>query len=298
MAKKKTIPLPPTSEAREEVLKMMRRTDEPVTARQLSGRLVAPFRIAEAILAPILDEFVANGSLRSIPAATAKGKPRYWDRDLVRFGQLMMVKTLDKKGPQTRAKLQVAVKGLDSGEFQQAFQGLLDSQGLRAHPPLGNSKILKYGTQPPSPEPYLQDWGIRLLKVVEQLTAVGVGRDALSKATLAWLIQAGLPVGPVESSSVPSPASSIEGLDLLMLMRQIEPGAERGALVAARELRRAANLDKPQFDQAVLGLARQGRLMLHRHDYANGLSSSDRDELVTDGAGAYYVGMALRRTEG
>ena len=35
-------------------------------------------------------------------------------------------------------------------------------------------------------------------------------------------------------------------------------------LETGRELRRVANLDKPQFDRAVLDLARQGRVMLHR----------------------------------
>ena len=78
-------------------------------------------------------------------------------------------------------------------------------------------------------------------------------------------------------------------------MRQIEPGADNGALVAARNLRRAAKLDKHEFDRAVLELARNGRLTLHRHDFATSLSATERDELVSDGEGTFYVGMALRR---
>ena len=78
------------------------------------------------------------------------------------------------------------------------------------------------------------------------------------------------------------------------VMKRIEPGAERGALVGARELRRAVRLPKPDFDHAVLELARQGQLSLHRHDYATSLTPQERDELVTDGDGTFYVGMALR----
>ncbi len=78
-------------------------------------------------------------------------------------------------------------------------------------------------------------------------------------------------------------------------MRRIEPGADRGALIGARDLRRAARLEKQAFDQAVLDLARQGRLSLHRHDYPASLSPAEREDLVADGAGAFYVGLALRR---
>jgi glycosyltransferase A (GT-A) superfamily protein (DUF2064 family) len=93
-------------------------------------------------------------------------------------------------------------------------------------------------------------------------------------------------------SAAPCPVDG--SVDLIALMRLIEPGANRGALVGARDLRRAAKLEKQSFDRAVMELARQGRLSLHRHDYATSLSAAERDELVTDGAGTYYVGMALR----
>jgi hypothetical protein len=88
-----------------------------------------------------------------------------------------------------------------------------------------------------------------------------------------------------------------QGVDLLALIRRIEPGAERGALVVSRDLRRAARLEKETFDRTVLDLARQGRLSLHRHDYPASLTAAERDDLVTDGAGTYYVGVALRREE-
>jgi hypothetical protein len=83
-------------------------------------------------------------------------------------------------------------------------------------------------------------------------------------------------------------------VDLVRLMRQLDAGADRGALVTARVLRGAAGLPKKQFDELALQLSRAGRIVLHRHDFASSLSVVERDELVTDGEGQYFVGMALR----
>jgi hypothetical protein len=80
-------------------------------------------------------------------------------------------------------------------------------------------------------------------------------------------------------------------------MVDIDPGAANGALVRLRELRRAMdfqNIEKSTFDRAVLQLADAGKVALHRHDYPTGLSEQDRAELVTNGKGDYFVGIALR----
>ncbi len=105
----------------------------------------------------------------------------------------------------------------------------------------------------------------------------------------------GISFGSTATSLANGGVACATDMDLLALMRQIEPGADNGALVPARNLRRAAQLDKRDFDGRVLDLARAGRLTLHRHDFATGLSTTERDELVCDGAGTFYVGMALRR---
>lgn len=297
MARKKSVSPPPVPEVREAALSVMRRTLEPVTAKQLTVLLKATFRIDEVVLGPILDECVTRGELHAIPGATPKGKPRYWDRDLFEFGRGLIVKTLDNKGPLPKAKVKAAVKVLESAPFERAFQSLIDSRRVCEHPPVGKSKVVKYGTRPPAPELYLKDVGTQLAKVVSQLTAVGVERDVLQQAVLQLVAESGLSIPSGDSSRGESAVSPAVPLDLMLLMRQVEPGADRGALVSSRDLRRVANLDKAEFDRAVLALAQQGRLMLHRHDHASQLSAAERDELVTDGAGHYYVGMALRRAE-
>ena len=66
----------------------------------------------------------------------------------------------------------------------------------------------------------------------------------------------------------------------------------------SRDLRRSMdfqNVEKSSFDQAVLRLADQGKVALHRHDFPAGLSTEDCAELVTDATGDFYVGIALRQ---
>ena len=301
MAKKKNVP-PPVEVIREAALQAIRPPSEPVTAKQLVVLLKPRFKLDEAILSPVLDECVSRGELHPIPKATPKGKPRYWDRDLAEYGRGLIVRVLDKQGPLPKAKVKMVAKGLDAATFECAFQTLIDSHAVCEHPPIGRTKLLKYGTHPPAPEAYLNDVAVQLSKVVTQLTAAGVQRDVLRRAVWELVSQSGLSVPTATNPDSPkasdeSPSRSIASIDLLLLMRQVEPGAERGALVSSRDLRRVANLDKAEFDRIVLDLARQGRLMLHHHDHASHLSVAERDELVTDGSGKYYVGMALRRVD-
>lgn len=297
MAKKKVV-LPPTQEAKAEVLKVISRTSEPLVAKKISALLVAPFKISPTVLVPILDEYVVSGQLHAFPPATAKGQPRYWDRDLTEFGRVLMVGLIEKKGPQPRSKLKTAAKGLDEARFQTAVQSLLDSHRVYEHPPLGKSKVVAFGLRPPAPAAYLKEIGLQLARVIHQLSAVGVTTSDLSDAVDQLFSQAGLKRDSIDARTTAIDSQADLELELLGLIRQIEPGAEQGALVTARELRRVANREKSCFDQAVLTLARKGLLMLHRHDYPSGLSPFERDDLVTDGAGTYYVGMALRRTIG
>ena len=296
MAKSRTVAAP-SPETCEQVFAAIQRTVEPVTASQVAKLLVAPHKLSEAKVVPLLDGFVAASRLRSFPPKTAKGKPRYWDRDLGELARSLIIGAIDKKGPQSKADLRKATKQLSEELFLAAFQSLIDSRRLCEHPPLSKKKGSLFGSRPPAPEPYLNEIGRQLCKVVAQLMAASVPRAELRQALVQLVEATGIPfgLGATARDGDEDVRQRVNEVDLVSLMRGIEPAADCGALVAARELRRATKLDKSQFDRAVLELARQGRLMLHRHDFAGGLTSAERDELVTDGAGTYYVGMALRR---
>lgn len=67
----------------------------------------------------------------------------------------------------------------------------------------------------------------------------------------------------------------------------------KGALISIRKLRAALTLDKERFDGAVLGLYYRDNLVLHHHDNVGNMSEAERNELILDKHGNYYVGVAL-----
>ena len=114
--------------------------------------------------------------------------------------------------------------------------------------------------------------------------------------------------GPGEGRSrprLPNP-SDVNPKNRRLLLRNVYysgmvdtvPAAANGAPVSLRELRRSMdfqNVSKSAFDRAVLRLADEGKVALHRHDFPTGLSIEERSELVSDGTGDLYVGIALRQ---
>ena len=369
MAKKESVTLPPTPETRNSILEVIRTTSEPVTASQISKLLVAPNKLVEKKLTPVLDEFVAVGVLRLIPSATAKGKPRYWDRDLAtvaraavvatmqqtqepltakeilsklaspikftltnltpileeqvarqvlhlipaktaagqprywnrdlcEFVRVSVLQVLNTKGPQSVADLKKGVKGLSDAQFHEHFGKLISDRVVTPHPPLGKKGKSLFGSQPPKPEPYLHELGTMLTQIVTQLRSADVPVDSLRRALIQLIEAAGVPFGQIAqipvSAAIVTDNMSCPTVNLVELIRQIDPGADRGALIAPRTLRDATELNKEVFDRAVLDLAATGRISLHRHDYVASLTAAERDDLVTDGTGSYYVGLALR----
>jgi hypothetical protein len=297
MARKKAPPPPPTPEACQNVLAVMRSTSEPMAAKPFAKLLTGPHHIPESQLVPILEEFVSLGKLHAFPAKTAKGKPRYWDRDLFEFGRQTIRQTLEAKGPQTEAALRKALKGLDDAQCSRILKDAFAARELWRHPPVGKSKKELLGNRPPSPAAYLRDVGEQLTKTVRLLLSAHVSRDELRRTLVQLIESSGIPFAAPSAPEALRDSGSRTlpgGIDLVALMRRVDPGADRGALIGSRDLRRAAGIEKPQFDRAVLELARQGRVSLHRHDYPASLSDAERDELVSDGDGGYYVGLALR----
>ena len=280
-------------------LETVQRADVPLTAKEAAVRIKAPVKFTETELSSVLDEYVAVAKLHEISPATAKGKKRYWNHDALDFGRQAILRALEALGTRTEKQLRSAAKGLSDAQFQQVLHRAISAGEVGRHPPLGKAKTPCYGKGPPSPEPYLREIGDQLATIVTLLTEASVPQADLRRVLVQLVESAGVPFASAAPTSADTSARMVAApVDLIALMRRIEPGADRGALVGSRDLRRAARLGKSEFDCAVLELARNGRLSLHRHDYAASLSPAERDELVTDGAGTHYVGMALRQSVG
>ncbi|MDX1967030.1 MAG: hypothetical protein SFV23_07665 [Planctomycetaceae bacterium] len=286
--------------AKPAILEALSGSAAPVTARELLPRLTVPFPIKEADLIPVLESCVRGGELHAIPPVTKAKQPRYWNHDVHELGRRFAVQILKTKGPLAKSKLQAALKGFNATEFAEIFASLQASRSIYPHPPLTKTGAVLYGDSPVAPEKYLAPVGKSLAQVVANLHEVSVSVEDLRRAVVQMVEGAGVSLGIWSAASrtaavhAPDPAT----VDLIAIMCRIEPGAERGALVGAGDLRRHAGLPKRAFDEAALSLSREGRLSLHQHDYPASLSPDERDELVTDGLGNYYVGMALRQSRG
>lgn len=264
---------------------------EPIAAKELATRLELPFIISEGDLTTILADFVTRGLLHEIPAATAKGKVRYWNQDRTAYFRSTVLQVLQAKGPLPEAKLQSAVKGITPGEWQLVRESLRQSRQMFAHPPVGKKGKAAFGLRPPAAEPYLKEFAVPMTTIITMLTEAGVAADDIRRAIVEMVEAAGIPFGLSRAAKSTAPDRLIE------LMMTLEPGAARGTLISVRDLRRSAQWDKAAFDAAVLQLSRQGKLALHWHDFPASLTAEERDELVTDGAGNYYIGVALRTVE-
>lgn len=104
-----------------------------------------------------------------------------------------------------------------------------------------------------------------------------------------------------------APKVEVATPDILSAMRKIEPAADKGTLVSARDLRKETGLSKEAFDKQMLALSKQDKLSLHKTDLA-GKSDTEIEQLIhapSDKAepgnggrtGTYYVGAAIRPAE-
>lgn len=273
-------------------LEALRQTDLPVTAKDLAPRLKGPFRYSEKHLVPILEEAAADGQILRFLPKTAKGKARYWHHDLLEYGRRVAINTLQSKGPQTASKLKTALKELDKSQFDRVFQSLRETGILFVHPPV-KSGVELFGLRPPTPEAYLKSVQTDLSQAVKKLREAHVPLEALRRAIVQIAEAAGVPFSAAATASDPDEAPVV---DLIELMHQLHASASRGTLVSTRDLRRAASLPKATFDRAVLELARAGQVSLHKHDFPASLTESERDELIADGYGNFFIGLALRQS--
>jgi hypothetical protein len=144
----------------------------------------------------------------------------------------------------------------------------------------------------------------RLLQIIrEQLRRPAPAKASPAKPREGEMEHREQPVGYRTSGPVtgaePRAAMSRPEIDELILkgMRDLDSAVEYGASVLLRDLRRHMPGEyhgHDTFDVAVLRLADQDRIVLHRDDQPACLTDAERDELVRDEEGTYYVSIAKR----
>jgi hypothetical protein len=200
------------------------------------------------------------------------------------------------------------MKGSAPAEIKEVVDLLCAEGRLHIWPKRGKTSA-RVALTPPDPQPYLEDLKTLLKKLqadIGKLTknfeAAGVSPERVLDAARRMLAEElGLSAQPAATSGKASVSEREQAADIprLVLERvvQLEPAAANGAPVSVLALRRAlaAELsDKQAFDRLLIGLAREYRVSLHRHDAPGALSEEERQALVADEYGNFYIGISLR----
>jgi hypothetical protein len=293
----------------EVLLKALDKAQEPVTAEKVRKDLPRPYMRPLKVITEHLSELVQSD--QAIQFEPYKGRsPRYWRYDLNHYAKQLLLEAV-AKSPSTWSELCRALKsplkGYSDARLGALKKELLDKGELHELPSFLGGRSARFSNRPPDPTPYIDD---AIKQIKKKLAKRGVTAEQVDEAArrivpstpreaplqASQTAEQAPPAGPAVEDSLPAVEDSLPA-QILDRMVDIDPGAANGALVRLRELRRAMdfqNIEKADFDRAVLHLADEGKVALHRHDYPAGLSEQDREELVTDGSGDYFVGIALR----
>jgi hypothetical protein len=197
-------------------------------------------------------------------------------------------------GPLTEKELVGWVrKRLPGYQAKHLKEHLSFSKQVYEYPKYGKVKP-KYGLTPPEPGPYLGKAMQEINTVRRLLSPFHVSTEAIYEALVQELGLKREAEAPLEERPQEEIPSRDAGPLILKGITRLQPLGQSRALVSIRELRRSLGLAKGVFDKAVLSLALQGKVALHHHDFPSSLSSEERDELVRDEQGTYYVGIALK----
>ncbi|MGO9601029.1 MAG: hypothetical protein ACLP7Q_23860 [Isosphaeraceae bacterium] len=286
---------------------------EPVTAEKVRKDLLKTRDRPQKLVEQNLRKLVSEG--RVFEYEPLKGKqPRYWCHSRSYYADAIaaVVADLPRSWADVEKQAKSTRKGLSAKQCNELKKEMLASGRLFEVPPLPGGKSPLLSCKPMDLRPHVQ---VALSQCVKHLSKYNVTMEQVHQAARLLLTcgeaspqashtaELTTPATPAVDDSASPVDDSLSAVDdslpalILDQMLDVHPGAANGALVQLRELRRAMdfqNIEKSAFDRAVLHLADAGKVALHRHDYPAGLSEQDRAELVTDGTGDYFVGIALR----
>ena len=258
------------------------------TSSKIKASLKLPLEMVEAAL----NELVDTGKLY----LWRPGKTPYFCLSEPRKTALETILNALAAGPLTEKELVASVrKRLPGYQGMDLKEHLSYSKQAYEYPKYGKVKI-RYGLQPPEPGPYLGKAMQEITALQRLLAPFRISLEAIYGAL-------GRELGLARETGEPSkepPKGEIVLPDaeplLLRAITRLQPFGQRRALVSIRELRRSMGLAKSVFDRVVLSLALQGKVALHHHDFPSSLSPEERDELVRDEQGTYYVGIVPKES--
>jgi hypothetical protein len=271
------------------VFRALQQSSKPLTVSKLAKAIPKSTPISKQDLPELLRQLVEAGQIRGHQARSSV----YWLPYLEEQASERILETLGEM-PLTQTDLKGKFKSLLIGWPQtkrlELIERLIKEKRVYKVAPLtGKAKLLS-PRQQATPQDYVK---LALRLAIAKLAKRGVRPEEVLAAA-----QEVLHGSSNQPETAPPPSAPINPQQLILdRMFQLNSAAATGALVSLSELRQALQAEIPgktNFDQAVLQLAEQGRVALHRHDYAESLDQAERDLLVTDERGNYFISITQR----
>jgi hypothetical protein len=297
----------------EAILQVFQTAAHPLTVKEAEKHYNGPKLKKDEFRQIVESQLLMRGQLfRCSPSGK---NPRYWVHDEEENVRDKVVELLSRE-PLAESKLAAAVnkalpKVSSTAAIKNCIQSMRQTSQLHERPGKGKTMLLSLQPYDPLEAITLTKAALKTLSgMLAKVQALGGGMDQFlqiirrhlqpgAEPTQGQPQQRAIPQQRTEGAGgprTPRPESEIVQL-ILKGMYDLNSAVDQGATVILRDLRRhmpAEYRGHETFDPAIIQLAEQERIVLHRHDQPSFLTDSERDELVRDANGTYFTAIAQR----
>jgi hypothetical protein len=271
-------------ETLEHAVESLRRSDRPLTGREILRSIPPPSRVDPVSLERLL---AGDSRICGWPPRIRKAPARYWTRrpeetvasalmDIL-TGTVLTLGDLQKKMTRPLAGFSPAERRT---LVESQLNALAAAGKLYLHPPPGRA-LPKYSARPAIAGAYVAKLRKDLDALAAKLAPAGITREQILEA-----------LGGEKQVAGDRP---LEIAGRIVEFLKTKPGGM--GVAQLREELGLSTAERAFFDEAVLTLYRQDRVYLDRHDWPAGLSQEARDQLVHDGSGSYFVVIGLQNAD-
>lgn len=273
----------------EALISLLARHADGVTITKVRALLPAPYKVDKTRLEQRLRALESSKRVHAW-SKTVVAPSSY--ADAAKRAILAALRESPRSLSELKKSLTLAVK--TGPELTKALLAARDAGELFEHPKVPGAKksVLRYALQAPDAGAYLAPIDKAIDALTKKLRGSGIDRAAIV-AALTRSITPSREMNGRELTAREGNGHKVDPRAFFDAVLSIRPDARAHVLISVRDVRRRLSWPKPDFDDLVLRLAREGRITLHHHDHPAGLPISERDDLVADERGTHYIGFVL-----
>lgn len=273
------------------VLKILRCAAAPLTMEDIRRELPGLFKVRAKELEHILDEQLRQNTIYRW--RIGKSTRCFWTRAPHLFIRTKILEILSDR-PRSRSELDEALQNELFGcsmymirkMRREILKRLFDEKTVFEYPPVGSAKASLLGATPPNPMVYLKKVEDVFRAMYRKLEKAGISYHEAFQCLHKLL-------ATEKADADRLPKLSADVMDHIVA---VEPRAGKMAPVSIPMLRSSMDLPKDVFDEVIWELFYQEKIYLHRHAHPSRLDESEREKLIKDDNGNYYVGIVLRKS--